>query len=344
MAKKVVTIRDVALYAGTSVASVSRVVNQTGGVKPELERSVLEAVRALNYIPNNAARSLAARRTNSIGIVVNNLHDPFFCDLIHGFEDGAKDSEYDLLFCSVPSGGSEKKEKIVRYLSGGIVDGIALYGSYASDESSLRYLAEEKSLEVLTIENKATYPECSQFLIDNEGGAVKAVEHLVRMGHTRIAMIAGTPERRVSKDRLSGYKKAMEQLGLEQFPGYIQQSSMDYHSGYACMKNLLSMDVRPTAVFCHDDALASFAIRAAIDGGLQVPGDISVMGFNHQTVLPDHYKGPEITTIEQPLYQLGYDAVKLLIERLEEEEKQPPVHKFYKTKIYYGESVGIRRI
>ena len=139
-----VTIREVAKRANTSPATVSRVINNLGNVTPELCRAVKEAIRELDYNPNHAARSLVKRKTNSIGIIVNNLHDPFFYGLLRGFEEGAQQTSYNVMFCSVVNGDAAMKEKYVRLLSNGMVDGIILYGSYLADESAIRYLHENR--------------------------------------------------------------------------------------------------------------------------------------------------------------------------------------------------------
>ncbi|MCD7737173.1 MAG: LacI family transcriptional regulator [Lachnospiraceae bacterium] len=335
-----VTIQEVAQRAKTSPSTVSRVINNLGNVTPELTKTVWEAIQELDYNPNHAARSLVKRKTNSIGIIVNNLHDPFFYDLLRGFEDGALQTSYNVMFCSVVNGDVAMKEKCVRHLSNGVVDGIILYGSYLTDEAAIRYLHENGREDYVMIENDIPDLFCNKLLVDNVGGARQAVEYLIEQGHQRIAHICGNPNKKVTMDRLNGYVDTMRDHGLEVRENYIQHTSSKYTSGYICMKRLLEREDRPTAVFCSDDAIASYAIRAAQDSGLDIPKDLSIIGFDHQAILPDRYRGPEITTVEQPLYTIGKESVCLLSQYLDSKEPLKPVTRLYETNLVVRETVG----
>ena len=141
-------------------------------------------------------------------------------------------------------------------------------------------------------------------------------------------------------DRFNGYIQSMQEARLEVLDGYIQYTSTDYKSGYDRMKALLELPTPPSAVFCSDDAIASYAVRAAMDMGFRVPEDISVMGFDNQRILPDFYRGPAITSVEQPLYTIGMDSIRLLSERLNQADPGQAVRKTYKTRIIEKETVG----
>lgn len=337
--RKSVSIKDVAKEANVSLATVSRVVNNFDKVKPEMRARVQEAIDRLGYSPNNAARSLVKKKTNAIGIIVNNLHDPFFHDLIKGFELAAQQTGYSVVFCSVLGGDAKSKESYVKYLSNGIVDALVLYGSYLSDESVIKYIREDHKVDYVLIENDIEDIECNKLLIDNLDGAKQAVEYLLKKGHKKIAHICGNPNKKVTMERFNGYIGAMQEAGAEVMPGYIRYTSTDYKSGYENMAELLKLPDPPTAVFCSDDAIASYAVRAALDNGFRVPEDISIMGFDNQSVLPDRYKGPEITSVEQPLYTIGMDSIQILSERLKKSKTENFVRKVYKTKIIEKETV-----
>ncbi len=337
---KKASIKDVAREADVSLATVSRVINHLDGVKPEMQQRVRDAIAKLGYSPNHAARALVTQKTNAIGIIVNNLHDPFFYDLIKGFEMGAQQTSYSVIFCSVLGGDVKSKETYVKYLSNGVVDAVVLYGSYLSDESVIQYLHENSKMEYVMIENDAPSVACNKLLIDNLGGAGEAIRYLIQKGHKRIAHICGNPNKMVTMDRFNGYIQAMHEAKLEVMDGYIQYTSTDYKSGYERMKALMELPVPPTAVFCSDDAIASYAVRAALDLGLRVPEDISVMGFDNQSILPDFYRGPMITSVEQPLYTIGMDSIRLLSERLNQGDPGEEVRKIYKTRIIERETVG----
>ena len=335
-----VTIKDVAKKSGVSPSTVSRVINGTNVVNKSTREKVMATVKELGYNPNSAARALVKQRTNSIGIVVHNLHDPFFYDLIRGFETGAQHTKYNVIFCSVLGADVESKEKYLRYLTNGVVDAVILYGSYLTDDSIIQYLREKRSLRYVMIENDVQEFECNKLLIDNMGGAQSAIDYLVKRGHRQIGHICGNPNKKVTVDRLNGYINGMRQNGMEISDGYIRHTSADYHSGYNRMQEMMSLPIPPSAVFCSDDAIASYAVRAALDMGYRVPGDVSVMGFDNQKILPDGYRGPEITTVSQPLYQIGYDSISLLGKQLENGQEEDFIKKVYKTRIIEKETVG----
>ena len=213
------------------------------------------------------------------------------------------------------------KQRYVRYLSNGVVDGIILYASYDSDEAVVRELHASEFPFVL-IESSVEGVKSNNLLIDNEGGTYNAVRYLHRFGHQRIAYIAGPVDKHICVERLGGYLKAMK----KSVSAHRQRASMLYtewlQRRYGIMERLLSLPQaqRPTAVLCYDDAVASYAIRFAMEKGYRVPEEISVMGFDNQTILPDGYRGPSITSVSQPLYDIGFDSMILLTQILRGEK------------------------
>lgn len=335
-----VTIKEIARQSGVSQATVSRVLTNSRPVQMELRERVMEVAQELGYVPNTAARALVTRRTDAIGVVVNNLHDPFFHDLIRGFEAGAAETDYNVVFCSAMGREMQRKQRYVRYLSNGVVDGIILYGSYNFDETLVREL-HAAGFPFFLIESYVEGVQTNNFLIDNEDGVYNAVRYLHRHGHRRIAYIAGRQEKRVCVERLNGYYRAMKDLCLKvpaEYVRYIDNGSSD---GRPLMAQLLELPahMRPTAVLCYDDAVASYAIRCALERGLRVPQDISVMGFDNQTIPPNGYKGPAITSVSQPLYEIGFDSIIMLSQVLRG-ELEGVVTKHYRTHIAEKESVA----
>ena len=333
-----VTIVDIAEKAGVSTSTVSRVINQRGYVRQELKDKINRIISETGYLPNQAARLLVQKRAGTIGVIVHNLHDPFFYDLIRGFEKAAQEISYRVIFASVLGSDSQSKESYLQYFSGGVVDAVVIHGSYFSDKELLRCISPSSSLDLLLIENDIQEMNCNKLLIDNEQGAGAAVNYLISHGHRQIAHICGNPNRKVTIDRLNGYLKAMRTRGLEVQDGYLQHISSDYRMGYERMRDLLALPNRPTAVFCSDDAIASYAVKAILDAGLRVPEDISIMGFDFQKNLPDSYRGPKLTTVRQPLYQIGYDSIRMLAEQLNQ-GKYEPQRIMYETEIVEQETV-----
>ncbi len=335
-----VTIREIAQQSGVSLATVSRVLTNSRPVQPELRERVMKVARELGYVPNTAARALVKRCTNAIGVVVNNLHDPFFHDLIRGFEVGASETDYNVVFCSAMGREMQRKQRYVRYLSNGVVDGIILYGSYDFDAALVREL-HATGFPFFLIESSVEGVQTNNFLIDNEGGVYNAVRYLHRHGHRHIAYIAGRMEKRVCVERLNGYYKAMKDLCLDVPAEYVRYIEEDSSDGRALMAQFLALPekMRPTAVLCYDDAVASYAIRCALEQGLRVPQDISVMGFDNQTIPPNGYKGPAITSVSQPLYEIGFDSI-ILLSQILRGERESGITKHYQTHIAEKESVA----
>ena len=334
------TIKDVAKLSGVSIATVSRVINGGQKVRSEANERVTKAIEELQYTPNRAAQALVSKETKSIGVVVNNLHDPFFYDLLKGFEKGAEITSYNVVFCSVSSGAVDEKERYIKYLTNGVVDGIILYGSYLSDESLIKYVKSQTSCDFIIIENNIPEGSYNELLVDNTSGADSAVSYLYELGHRKIAHICGDLNKRISIERFSGFLQAMQNRRLIVESNYVQHATVDPQTGYTCMQNLLKLPEPPTAVFCSDDVLASNAIQAAMDMGLSVPEDISVVGFDNQRILPDAYAGPKITSIVQPLYDIAKDSILLLTERLQSSVPVEPLSKIYPTELIVKESTS----
>lgn len=335
-----ITIKDIARSAGVSPATVSRVLTNSRAVNSELRDRVLKVAHECGYSPNTAARSLVKKETNAIGVVVHNLHDPFFHDLILGFESGAMETDLNVVFCSVMGKNDEDKHKYLRYLSNGVVDGIILYGSYHFDEHFIEEV-HTSGFPLFLIENRISGVDTHSFLVNNQQGVYDAVEYLYQHGHRRIAYIAGKPNKSVCLERLAGYRRAMQDLSLDLGERYVLSLENGFEDGADLMERFLSYpaEERPTAVLCYDDATAAAAITRAQALGVSVPGDISVMGFDNQTIPPKNYIGPAITSVSQPLYEIGFDSM-LLLSRFLRGDRQERISRTYATTIAQKQSVA----
>ncbi len=333
-----ITIKEIAQKAGVSVATVSRVLTDSRAVRPEHRERVMKVARECGYTPNMAARSLVKKGTGAIGVIVN-LHDPFFHDLILGFETGAQQTDYHVVFASVMEDDSERKRQYVRYLSNGVVDGIILYGACYLDEPFIREL-HATNFPLFLIENDVEGLKTHRFLIDNRHGVFNAVRYLYGRGHRRIAYIAGKQDRNVCVERLAGYRDARVSLGLPAREDYVRFLETGSQDGARIMGELLRMPARkrPTAVLCYDDVTAAAAIGRALKLGVSVPGELSVMGFDNQAILAG-YGGPPITSVSQPLYEIGYDSVALLSRFLRGERKER-ITRVYTTRLVEKGTVG----
>jgi LacI family transcriptional regulator len=338
MTNKLITIKDVAKKAGVSFSTVSRVINNADNVSEILKSRVNNAITELRFKPNQAARLLVRKKTNSIGIIVTNLHDPFFSDLIYGFEIGAQNTKYNLMFCSTLCGDNGERDKYIKFLTNGLVDGVILYGSYLSDKSIIQYLHESNPVDYIVIENDISEINCNKLLIDNAGGAMKAITYLYEHGHRKIAHIAGNPNRKVSLERYTGYLNSMHAYDLNITESYIQYVHGDSDT-YQKMENLLNLPDRPTAVFCFDDNVACMAIQAVLDHGLAVPEDISIIGFDNRRFFNTPYSGPAITSIGQPLFEIGKESIELLSNLIDEKIQKDSICKVFDTTLIEKETV-----
>lgn len=325
-----VTVKEVAKHAGVSLGTVSRVINGADNVSPELRQRVQDSIKALGYFPNNAARSLVRRQAGSIAILLRNLHSPFFTELIRGIEDGAFSAGRNVFFCSL---GKEQqyRDQYIQFLTNGVSDAIILYGSLYTDQPLIERL-HAVNFPFLLIENNFQALPVNQFLVNNLDGARAAVEHLIRLGHKRIAHFMGDPNKKVNLERFNGYTQAMQNSGLIIRDDYLRNVFNDYDSAYRMAQELMRQPphLRPTAIFCSSDRIAGRAIMGILEMGGRVPEDMSVVGFDNQRVPDDEYTGPRITGVRQPLYEMGLDSIRTITGILDGAIAQP-VTKVYDT-------------
>lgn len=356
------TIKDVAERAGLSTTLVSRYLNGRTGVSPDSKQKIQRAIKELNYRPNGIARSLVLQKTQSIGIVLDNIGAPFASRLIFGLEKGAEDfdkeNEFNILFCS-SNGDMHKKKRHISYLTQGRVDGIIIYGSLTSDDTLIRELA-DSAFPFLLIENDVDNVDVDKVIIDNAEGAYQATEHLIKQGHRRIAHMAGNMNLKITLERMNGYIRALQANQISVNSDLIYYPSFDmtgrlpsadsnfrgdrayYDSGYQEMKRLIDgKGELPEAIFFASDIMAFGAIQAMEEAGIRVPEDVSVVGFDDET--PSDYDGAckPITTMRQPLFDLGYTGIKRLLASINNPEL-PKEKIVVKTKLIVRDSCRAR--
>jgi DNA-binding LacI/PurR family transcriptional regulator len=309
------TISDIAEKAHVSSALVSRVINNKPGVSQENREKILAVMRECNYLPNSLARSLAMKTTHAIGVVMDDLCDSFFFQLIKGMQDTADAMHYNVLFCSGRSDEAVKKQ-YVDFLTKGLTDGIIAYGSSKQNEEMFRQLS-KRSYSFVLIEGHIPDQKINNVLLDNFKGAYAATEHLIQRGYRHICHFSGDMNRKVSFDRLDGFVKAMNDhmIPIEQ-PG-ILYTDFSEKSGYEQMKKLIeSGGELPEAIFFGADKPAYGAIQAMYEAHLKTPDDIALIGFDDDR--PDTYPivYPALSTVRQPLYDMGAESVRLLVKAI----------------------------
>ncbi|RIQ22863.1 LacI family DNA-binding transcriptional regulator [Jiangella rhizosphaerae] len=301
---------DVARHAGVSVAVVSYVLND--GPRPvsaATRAKVLDAVRELDYRPNRVASALRSRRTWSIGLVVPDNSNPFFAQLAHAIEDDAFARGYSLLLGNA-SGDRAREQTYLETFQDRQVDGLIVVSNRPTAELA-RAVEGGVPLVVVSDHPVAGLPAVSTVKADNAGGARLVTEHLLGHGHRRIGCVLGPRDSAPSGERYAGWRQALEAAGVAPDDGLVRWTSFSRSSGHLAGIELLSRDEPPTAVFAATDHQAFGVLRAAADLGLNVPGDVAVMGFDG--IAEADYSVPRLATAKQPITDMAARAVELLL-------------------------------
>ncbi len=305
---KAATIRDVAKRAEVSVASVSRVLNGAGPVAEATRNRVFEAARALQYVPHSGARSLSTSKTRTIGVILPDLYGEFFSELIRGMDVAARSQGYHLLVSSSHD-DAEEASAAVRSMRGR-VDGLIIL----SPHLDASHLAAELAMRTpVVVMNGGTDAGIPSIVIDNHGGAMLAVEHLVDTGRRRIAHIAGPAGNLEAEARLAGYLQAMARAGL---PTSVVDGQFTHVSGHAAGLELARREPRPDAVFAGNDSMAVGAMLALQDAGLSIPDDIAVVGFDDVPMAG--LVRPGLTTLRSNISETARSALERLVRLISE--------------------------
>jgi len=301
------TIRDVAKAAGVSTATVSNVLNKTGKVGRRTHHIVLSAVKRLGYFPNAHARHLASRDSRTLGIIVSDIVNPFFPEVIKGFETRARQLGYDAILSDTnydPRRTQEAAERMMEHN----VRGVAIMTS----EISLRLIHElaRRRIAVTFLDLAPVRGHVSKLRIDYFSGIKQIVDHLYQRGHRRIAFVAGRPKLKSNVARLQAYEKCMADLGLEAGP--VIPGDLRYEGGLAAGSAIAKLAPRPTAVMAINDLTAVGVIKGLLKAGVRVPQDVSVTGFDNTRLA--EYSNPSITTVDVHRDMLGQMAADALHE------------------------------
>jgi LacI family repressor for deo operon, udp, cdd, tsx, nupC, and nupG len=328
---KVSTINDVAARAGVSAATVSRVINVNSNVSPETFKKVTKAIDELNYRPNILGRNLRKTKSERILVILPNISNPFYSEIVKGIEDVANQNGYYVMLCNTDS-DLAREEKYIKMLKGQLADGAILMASEMNSDDLAELSKDIPVVQCCEYKEGIPMPHVS---IDNELAAYKAVKHLLGLGHEKIAFIGAKNQFLSSSLRKKGYIRALGEAGINFDPDYCDYGDYSYKSGFRIMKQLLKLSQRPTAVFCISDIMAIGAIRSAMEEKLQIPEDIAVCGFDN-IYFSKMFK-PSLTTISQPMYDLGCVAMDALVNMIEN-GKAETMHYFLEHELVIRES------
>jgi LacI family transcriptional regulator len=310
-----VTIKDVARAAGVSVATVSRVHNDSTLVTEDTRGRVRAVAARLGYSPHAAARSLSTRKTSGIGVLLPDLHGEFYSELIRGIDQTAQRHGFHLLLAS----SHNDKAAIAAALQSmrGRVDGLILMSPAPGAHLPVRDLP--ASFPVVLLNSAAVGAEFDGLAIANAPGAAQMVQHLIGLGHRRIAVITGPARNHDAAERLRGYRAALHDAGIAADAALEAQGDFTDASGYAAAMELLRREPRPTAIFATNDVMAIGALSALREAGVRVPQEMAVAGFDDIPMA--RYMHPPLSTVRVDIAALGERATERLLEAVASRRK-----------------------
>lgn len=335
--RKRVTIHAVAEAAGVSIGTVSNVLNNHHHLMgADTRATVLRVADELGYRPNRIAKSLVTRRTATLGLIVSDITNPLYPPAIEGVERRARMAGWHVILAS--AGDTDAQAEAAQLLLDQHVDGLIVFAT--SHQTSDRYVCDlaAEGVPIVTINRVIDDPRVVQVRFDNRGGAVAVVAHLVRLGHTRIAHLAGPRTRLTALHRLEGYRMVLERHGLAWREDYVRRGNYSFESGVEQTQALLACRPVPTAIFAASEMSALGAIRALAAAGVRVPEDISLAAFGNPAFLG--YCTPTLTTVGLPVVEAGERAAELLIARLTAPDDVAPAPLILPAELVIGASTA----
>lgn len=305
-----VTIRDVARLANVSVATVSAVINGKSGVSAKLVRRVEHAVEALDYHPSHVARSLKVRWTQTVGMIIPDITNPFFSDVIRGVESVARPHGYSLILCDSNEDPAQDISNLNTLFSRR-VDGVLMA---PSDPRVAQDKPTRRRFPIVLFDRVPAMFTGSAVVVDNVAAAFEATRRLIAIGHRSIAIITGRLNMSSGLDRLEGFRRALQQAGLPLREEHMQQGDFQLDTGYRCGLNLLRLQNRPTAIFSCNNQMTLGLMRALAEMKVSCPSQISVLGFDDFDWAANF--SPRLTTVAQPSFEMGCRAMELLFHKI----------------------------
>ncbi|MBV7273294.1 LacI family DNA-binding transcriptional regulator [Clostridium thailandense] len=307
---KKVTMLDIAKMAGVSKATVSMVLSKRDhSISEETKNKVLDLAKEMNYIPNSLARSLSTKRTGTIGIILPDITNPFFSSIARAIEDEASLLGYNVIFCNTDS-EINKEEKYIKLLISKLVDGV-IFIAGGESENSVIMLKNNNVPFVLVDRYIDTHEEEYGVYALNKEGVLQGIEYLYNKGNERIAFVKGPKNLELSRQRLDGYEYSMNKYGIYN-KKLIFEGDFTIEGGIKATKEILKSIDEIDAIFYSNDAMALGGIKVLLKNGFKVPEDIRVLGFDNIEI--SEIFEPELTTVAQPIYEMGKQSCKLLID------------------------------
>jgi LacI family transcriptional regulator len=340
-----VTIKDIARALGLSTSTVSRALRDSYEISPETKKMVLEYSEKINYRPNPIALSLKEKRSRSIGIIVCEIANSFFSQIINGIESIAYDKGYNVIIAQ--SHESYSREVInVQYLASRSIDGLLI--SVSSETQDLDHLKNlhERGFPIVFFDRVVDEMETHKVIVDNFKGAYDATVHLIKSGYQHIAALGGSQYLAITRDRLGGYRKALEDHGIpfdENYIGYCLHGGMLYNEVENALDQLLKLEKRPDAIIASADKLTTNCLRYFKKTNIKVPDEVALVGFSNLDLTD--LLSPSLSVVRQPAFEMGEIATELLIQQI---ESKRPVKDFERrvlpSQLLVRESTGQSKI
>lgn len=332
------TIKDIARVAGVSVTTVSRALNGYSDVNEKTRQKIAAVARELNYSPNTLARGLVMQKSKTIGLLVSGISresvkDNFTFEVLCGVNERASTLGYDLILFNTNT-MMQREKTYTQLCRERRVDGAIIQGIKKEDP----YLKEvvESDIPCVLVDIPVHSNSVGYVTTDNALGAKKAVEHLASLGHKHIGMINGHEDAFVSQERLNGYREALKECGLSFRSEWVVSGNFEEKKAEKAAQELINRHKEVTAIFCASDLMALGALKACKELGLHVPKEMSIVGYDN--IVLASYSSPNLTTVGQEVYQIGYEAADLLIEMLE--GKETNMKRYLDTKLIIRESTA----
>lgn len=329
-----ITLEDIARVAGVSPMTVSRVLNGKSGVAAATRQKVMAAVQASGYVPNLNARALAGNQTRVLGMLVPDFSTQYISELARGAGHAANQAGYELVLYT-HSHAQQKASTHVTLITRGLLDGLIIVLPDIADQQ-LEGL-HQSGLRMVIVDHRHELKSLPSVDADNYRGARLMMDHLLDLGHRRIGFIAGRPDTRASLERLRGYKESLQLRGIDVDEQLIHPGNFLQAEGVKGAQAFMQLDQPPTAIFACNDMMALGAMDAVRDMALRIPEDISIGGFDDIPMSAHFY--PALTTIRQPLFDMGSAATRMIINMLSDIEN--PSHQLeLKTELVVRRSTG----
>lgn len=329
------TLADVAQQAGVSVSTAGRVLSERGYASDTTRRRVLQAAGQVGYVPNQIARSLRTRRSRLIGLLIGDVENGFYSVIASTVESTVKDSGYHVVLCNSDDEPKQEREYL-RVLQQMRVDGMIITPT-ARNRTHLAQLAAE-GMAIVQIDRQVEGLEADAVLVDNEGGAAAAVFHLVDAGHERIGILTGPQDVPTGRQRLAGYRRALDEAGVGYRSEYVRAASFHREHAFEGAIELMNTDPAPTAVFAANNILAEAAMLAFKKLGLRVPQDVSLVAFDDAPWMS--VVSPALTAVRQPVIDMARSAAELMLRRLEDGTGRAPRVSIFQLELISRQSVS----